>query len=296
MMAVFLTPTLVVGCCVSPEQRSRSRKWADGSRTAAVHQTDPEGSRERMPHRHHRRPLLLHYRYAAEELAQVHRSHRGREPKLLNLEMNNVFPPPGFFMWSYGAPCLRINPQTVVFSAIDVLHVSPAEESCCQIHQSWACGKLPDELPQVINTCNHLWVDSNPGMIQIAAVVETFELLHRHMIDLSHIDVSLTDGWGSRREPGSLCRFTRLWQNVSSAPPLSTQRSFALSSTTNSETSAATFWLLNWHRRDYGSSLCPWCTFLLNVMFWASYSLFSEIMVVPLLDQSISNLEGWYRA
>lgn len=111
-------------------------------------------------------------------------------------------------MWSYGAPCLWINPQTVLFSAIDVLHVSSAEESCRQIHQSWACGKLPDELPQVINACNHLWVDSNPGMIQIAAVVETFELLHRHMIDLSHIDVSLTDGWGSRWEPGSLCRFT----------------------------------------------------------------------------------------
>lgn len=98
MMAVFITPTLVVGCCVSPEQRSRSRKWADGSRTAAVHQTDPKGSGERMPHRHHRRPLLLHYRYAAEELAQVHRSHRGRELKLLNVEMNNSFFPTWFFL------------------------------------------------------------------------------------------------------------------------------------------------------------------------------------------------------
>lgn len=118
MMAVFLTPTLVVGCCVSPEQRSRSRKWAVGSRTAAVHQTDPKGSRERMPHRHHRRPLLLHDRYAAEELAQVHRAHRGRELKLRSLEMNNVFPHLGFLMWSCGAPCLWINPQTVLFSSL----------------------------------------------------------------------------------------------------------------------------------------------------------------------------------
>lgn len=80
-------------------------------------------------------------------------------------------------MWSYSAPCLRMNPQTVLFSAVDVLHVSPAEESRCQIHQSWARGKLPDELPQVINTFNHLWMDSNPDIIQMAAVVETFSII-----------------------------------------------------------------------------------------------------------------------
>lgn len=231
-----------------------------------------------MLHRHHRRSLLLHYRYAAEEPAQVHRSHRGRELKpiqprgwkrRLNLEMNNACTHRCRSAWSYSTPCLWINPHLVLFSTIDVLHVSPAEESCRQIHQSWARGKLPDELPQVINTFNHYGWIVMQILYRWQQWLKHFQLLHRHMIDLSHIDVSLTDGWGSRREPGSLCRFTWLWQNVSSAPPLSPQRSFALLSTVNSETSPATFWLLNWHRRNYGSSLCPWCTFYW--MFWASY-------------------------
>lgn len=169
---------------------SRSRRWADGSRSSAVRQTEPEGCRERTPHCLHRRPLLLHDRLAAEEPAQVHRSHRGRElmPAHPQLNVNNA----SSSMWSYSALCWRINPQPV-FSATDVLHVPPTEESRRQICQSRACCKLPDELPQVIIAFNNLGMECKL-VVTPTASVKPLQLLHRHMIDLSHIDVSLIDG------------------------------------------------------------------------------------------------------
>lgn len=191
--------------------------------------------------------------------------------------------------WSYSALCLWINPQPVIFSATDVLHVSPAEESRRQIRQSRPCCKLPDELPQVTNALNSLWMDINRDSIQMAAV-KHLQLLHRHMIDLSHIDVSLIDWWGSRMEPGSLCRFTRPWQNISSAPPSSPRRSFARLTTMNSNSGAATFWLLNWHRRDEQALNLTPMYILMNVLSLQLQITYSEVMVVPLLNQSYFNL------
>lgn len=95
-------------------------------------------------------------------------------------------------MRSYSALCLRTNPQPVVV-ATDVLHVPPAEESHRQVLQSRARCKLPDELPQVIVAFNNRGMECNQ-VVRPTASVKPLQLLHRHMIDLSHIDVSLIDG------------------------------------------------------------------------------------------------------
>lgn len=76
-ISIMVVVSLTVGRGVGPG--SRSRRWADGSRPRGARQTEPEGCRERTAHCLHRRPLVLHDRHAAEEPAQVHRSHRGRE-------------------------------------------------------------------------------------------------------------------------------------------------------------------------------------------------------------------------
>lgn len=236
---------LVVGRCVWPG--ARSWRCADGSRPPAVHQTEPKACKEWTPHCLYRRPLLLHDRHAAEEPAQVHWSHRGREI----IPIHTLWTGKWTLILGQSGPiapsACGLILQPVIFSASDVLQVTPAEESRCQICQSGPRCKLPDELPQVTSAFNSLRMDINRDIIQMAAV-KHLQLLHRHMIDLSHIDVSLIDGWGSRMEPGSLCRVTRPWQNISSAPPSSPQRSFALLTTMNSNSWAATFWLLNWHR------------------------------------------------
>lgn len=149
----WLTPTMVVGCCVRLGQRSR--RWADGSRMPAIHQTEPKSYRERMPHRLHRRPLFLHYRYAAEEPAQVHRSHRGRKPnpihplgwkRLLNLERNNAFThqgglcdplaPPAwqFFLSRRCSPCFpskgKLSPNSPILTTLQTFRWASTGNQC----------------------------------------------------------------------------------------------------------------------------------------------------------------------
>lgn len=91
---------------------------------------------------------------------EVGRQHRNRNNALSSVR-------------SYSALCWRDNPQPVVLSATDVLHVPPAEESRRQILQSRARCKLPDELPQVVIAFNNLGMESG---CHADGVSETFTI------------------------------------------------------------------------------------------------------------------------